>query len=240
MFRVLAVVAWLAAPAHADEPCELPCHVAKVRELLASGEAIAARDELVRLHAQYAQAELLFALGQVELQLENYEAAITYYERFIATNPGEDQVSLAQQAIGAARMAIARPKTDPRPIVVAPPPKFERRWNGFGTLLVVTGAASLVTGGALLYNAHQLGNDTSGTIGEYDDRLEHAEARRVTGYAFGAAGVLAVAVALVRWRFDLTPSAGSIAGRRRAHGSWRTLVVEQTKTGITVGMRGSW
>jgi tetratricopeptide (TPR) repeat protein len=219
-FVVGVLVALLAPPAHADD-CDPTCRIAKVRDLLERGEAKAARDQLVALYAETKQADLLFALGQVELQLESYEAAIGHYEQFIATNPPEDQRSLAEQAIGAARMRMAEPKVkllEPPPPLPPPPRRFERRWDLADTVLVIAGGAALAAGGGLLYNANQIGNDASGTLGDYDDRLEHARIRRFSGVAAIAGGVMAIGVAVVRWRIDRTEvtagPAGVMVGRR--------------------------
>jgi tetratricopeptide (TPR) repeat protein len=214
MVRALITVAVLAGSASADRACDLPCRVEGVRSMLARGESIEARAELVKLYAEFAAPELLFALGQVELKLGNYEAAIGYYERFIATAPGADHVALAQQGIGAARAEMIRPPPppekprDPPP----PPPRFERRWDRAGTIIVATGGATAIAGGLLLYSSHQLGNDTGGTLAEYDARLERANARRFGGVLAGALGTLAIGYAIVRWRFDrtlvITPTPG--------------------------------
>jgi tetratricopeptide (TPR) repeat protein len=225
MSRALLLVAVLAGSAHADQECELACRVEHVRGLLARGETMAAREELVKLHAQYADPQLLFALGQVELKLGNFDAAIDYYERFIATNPGPDHVGLAQQGIGAARAEMIRPKPKldpppPLPVVPPAPPRFERRWDLGDTILLATGGASLVAGGVLIGHAYRLGNDTSGTLAEYDDRLEHAESRRITGIVLAGAGALAIGIAVARWRLD------------------RTLVIEATPNQLTVS--GRW
>jgi hypothetical protein len=225
MARALIITVLLAASARADT-CDLPCRVERVREMRTRGELHEARAELVKLFAQYEKPELLFALGQVEFNLANYAAAIDYFERFIATNPGPDHVGLAQQGIGAARAELIRPKPKqpdpPRPLPPAPPPRFERRWDLAGTIIVATGGAAIATGGALLYSAHQLGNDTSGTLAEYDDRLEHANSRRLTGIISGALGAFAIGYAIVRWRFD------------------RTLVVTPTGDGLAASVSGRW
>jgi len=191
--RVAIVVALLATPAGADEPdvCITDCRIERVRGLLERGEAATARTELLALYEDTKQPELLFAIGQVELQLGNFEAAIIYYERFLATNPSEDQISLAQQAIGAARMRITQPKLTPveRVLPPPPPPRFERTWGAANTVLVVLGGAAILGAGGLLYHAHQLGNDDGGTLAEYDDRLEHAQARRLAGFGIAAAAI---------------------------------------------------
>src|ERR1043166_6035326 len=106
------VAAHPARPARADS---VDAHLARVRELYEKRDFARARDELLEAYKHEPRPELLFALGQVELNMGHFAQAIDYYERFIATNPGADQVALAQQAIGAARARIAE-----QPAVVAP------------------------------------------------------------------------------------------------------------------------
>lgn len=198
------VVAALGASASAGEPqgptCPTSCHVDKARALLRKGDAAGARAELTTAYAIDPEPALLFALGQVELELKNYTAAITYYERFIATDPGEDQVALAQQAIGAARMGIAQPPPKPP----KPTTRVERRWHVENTGLVVLGGAAIAVGGGLVYYAYREGSDTSGTLRDYDDRLDQARTLRLTGVGVAAAGTLAISLAIVRWRLDRT------------------------------------
>jgi tetratricopeptide (TPR) repeat protein len=204
-----ALVLLLAATsARADEPepesrpCGIPCLIAKARDKLKHGDAAGARDDLLTAYALVPQPALLFALGQVELELGNNTAAIRYYEQFIASEPGEEQVALAQQAIGAARMRIARPveKTKPDP----PKPRIEHRWRIENTGLVLLGGAALAVAGGLLYTANLQGNDASGTLKEFDDRLDQARTLRLTGVGVAAAGGLAIGLAVVRWRLDRT------------------------------------
>ncbi|MEO8699926.1 MAG: tetratricopeptide repeat protein [Kofleriaceae bacterium] len=224
MWRAVLLIALAASTARAEpDACDFDCKIVAIRAQLERGEAAAARDALLALHADTARPELLFALGQVELQLGHYEAAIRYYEQFIASEPGEDQIALAQQAIGAARMKITLPppqKPPPPPPIV--PRVFARRWDLPDTVLVAVGGAAIVTAGALLYNANTVGNDTSGTLAEYDARQDHAHTRRFAGIAAAAGGTIAIAIAFVRLGFDQTevsaaPTAGGatvVVGRR--------------------------
>jgi hypothetical protein len=53
--------------------------------------------ELLAAYRATPHPSLLFALAQVELSLENYQAAIDLYDRFIATGPPADQIGLARQ-----------------------------------------------------------------------------------------------------------------------------------------------
>ena len=182
--------------------CSTPCLVAKAREKLKHGDAAGARDILLTAYALIPQPALLFALGQVELELGNNTAAIRYYEQFIASEPGDEQVALAQQAIGAARMRIAQPveKRKPDP----PKPRVEHRWRIENTGLVLLGGAAIAVAGGLLYTANLQGNDASGTLKEFDDRLDQARTLRLTGVGVAAAGGLAIGLAVLRWRLDRT------------------------------------
>lgn len=226
MWRAFVIVALVAGSARAEPDasldCDTACRIDKIRLHLDRGEKLVARTELLALYEETKQADLLFALGQVELQLEHYEAAIGYYERYIATAPGEDQIALAQQAIGAARMKITQPKREPdrRPPPLPIPRVYERRWDVPDTVLVAAGGVAILAGGALLGSAHQLGTDESGTLSQYDDRLEHARTRRFAGIAVAAAGTIAIAAAFARFgldRTEVTPVTGgaavSIGGR---------------------------
>lgn len=216
--KQLAVIALaaitLATPlAHADrKPSPEPGDpMRKVRELYAKGDYEGVRAELLAQYELDPRPALLFALGQVELNLGNYQAAIDYYERFIATSPAEDQVALAQQAIGAARIRLAEPQPEPpapTPVVAAdtrreidqPEPERprEKRWTMTHTGLVVFGGAAMLLGGGLLYYSHSLGNDRSGTLAQYDSRLDQARTTRWTGIGVAAAGTLLVGVT-VAW-----------------------------------------
>ncbi len=174
-------------------------HLAKARELHARGDFAHARDELLAAYALASRPELLFALGQVELNLGHYRAAIDYYDKFLATNPAEDQAALAQQAIGAARLELDRPPPPPPP-KPAPPKVFAHRWDSIDSTLVAVGGLAALVGGALLYDAHALDGDHAGTLHTYDERFARAETRRLEGIIGISAGVALAAAALVRWR----------------------------------------
>jgi hypothetical protein len=163
------------------------------------------RRELLEQFELEPRTELLFALGQVELNLGHYEAAIRYYEQFIARNPPDEQVALAQQAIGAARMRMAQPperqqqpeqpaRSQPQPVV---PP---RRWYAEDSGLVALGGAAVLVGGGLLYYSHRLGDDHTGTLADYDHRVQQSRTTLWTGVGIAAAGALVIGVTVVRWR----------------------------------------
>lgn len=172
------------------KPVELDAAaVAKLRELYEKKDYLAVRRELLIAHAKTKDAQWLFALGQVELQLQHFEKAIDYYEQFIATSPPQEQIDLAQQAIGAARIQLANQK-----------PRRHRYWTLADTLFVVGGGLAIGGGTGLFAYGHRKSLDDSGTLTDYDKRVDRARTLQITGASVGAVGVVAVAIALVRWR----------------------------------------
>jgi tetratricopeptide (TPR) repeat protein len=192
--------------AHADDPCTTDCRVSRARALLEKGDAKAARSELKTAYKLDPRPDLLFALGQVELNLGNFQVAIEYYEKFIATDPSAEQVSLAEQAIGAARMRLAQPQEPPPPPPPAPikdvPVVRHRHWDLENTGIVALGGLAVLGGAGLIVYAQRQSTDQSGSLSEYDDRLHDARITRWTGIGVASAGALAVGAAIVRWRLS--------------------------------------
>ena len=195
----LLVLAGLAGTAVGDP---IDDHVANGKALFAKGDYLHARDELHAAFDIEPRPELLFALGQCELNLEHFAVAIDYYEKFIATNPGDDQVALAQQAIGAARGRIAEAKRQSeRPL--PKPHVLRRQWDSEDTGLTVVGGAGVVLGvGLVLYGKH-LGDDRSGRLSSYDSRYSQARISQYAGIGCVVAGALSFGFAMYRWRYHL-------------------------------------
>ena len=190
----LAVVLAWAMPARADD--QASTHLARGRQLYAAGDFVHAREELLAAYKLDPAPDLLFALGQVEFNLKHYQAAISYYEQFTATNPSAEQVALAQQAIGAARIELARP--------APPPPRpLHRQWDGPDNLLVVGAGVTATVGGGLLWYAHHLSQNRTGTLDQYDSHIHHARlAQWAAAGCFTAAAASAITVVL-RYRYHL-------------------------------------
>jgi tetratricopeptide (TPR) repeat protein len=200
-----------AAPQTVDE------HLAKVRELYDKGDFAHARDELLAAYQLEPRPALLFALGQVELNLGQFAKAIAYYEQFIASDPGAEQAALAQQAIGAARARL----TEKPPTALPPRPPPHRTWDLVDTSIAALGGATLVAGAGLLGYGYRLGDDRSGTLREYDHRLSRATDMQWIGAGCLAAGALAIGGALLRWRWHLVETElQPIAGPGTAGVAW--------------------
>jgi len=195
--RRLALAVVLAASTAAAETVD--DHLAKVRALYEKQDFVHAREELLAAYQLEARPELLFALGQVELNIGHFAKAIDYYQRFIATQPAADQVSLAEQAIGAARARLAE-----KPAVAPPPPPPpHREWDAIDTGITALGSAAMVAGAGMLIASHRLADDRSGRLSAYSDRISQAELLRTVGLGGVAVGALAVGGALLRWRLHL-------------------------------------
>lgn len=190
-----------AAPDLAAEPPpdgDATIALEQARQYFTRGQFAAARDVLLRAYERSHRADLLFALGQAEFNLEHFEAAIDYYEQYLATNPEPERAALTQQALGAARARIAAPKPLPPP----PPPRTSERhrWRVEYTGLVALGTASIGLGTALMFHGHGLGKDQSGTLAEYDRRITRSETEQLGGLACVIGGGAAIAGALIAWR----------------------------------------
>lgn len=215
--RLLAsalAVAIASMPAHAEDAIRPPSDpdqvLVRVRAHFAAGEFDQARALLVDAYALVPRAEFLFALGQVEFNLGNYSVAIEYYELFLATSPEAEQAALAQQAIGAARtqLAIERDR-------VPPPPRRVRDWDVTSTGLVLLGGAAIALGAGLIVYGQRLDDDRSGTLRDYDRRLDQSITVQWSGVACGAVGALVIGAAFVRYgvrRVDETTVVQPIAG----------------------------
>jgi tetratricopeptide (TPR) repeat protein len=204
---VLVVLVCAATSAYADPERKPPpgtVVMKEIREMFERGDYEGAKRELLRLYELVPDAEFLFALGQAELNLGNYEAAIRYYEKFLESNPTPEQAALAQQAIGAARLKLAeKPDKPDKPDDPPPPPPpperppAERGWTLTNTGLLAFGGAAVVLGTGLMIYSRSLANDHSGTLSAYNSRLDQARSTRLTGGGILAAGTLLIGVAFL-------------------------------------------
>lgn len=200
MIRCILAVLLVASVAAAQTPAPPPTvddHLARVRELYDRGDFTHARDELRAAYQLEPRPELLFALGQVELNLGNFQVAIRYYEQFIATGPAADQIALAQQAIGAARARLATPPAPP------PPPPRHRHWDALDSVLAGAGGAAVLAGAGLVAYGDHLGNDHIGPLSRYERRVDRANRDQWIGAGCIAGGALALGAAVLRWRLHL-------------------------------------
>ena len=166
MRHLLVTAILIALPAHAVAD-DAKSHIARAKALHADGKPAAALLELKTAYALEPQPSLLYAMGQIHVQLGECETAITYYERFLETKPAADLADLARQAIETCRTSpppatATAPAEEPAPVAapIAPPPQppapppaprsVTRPWyrDKLGVALagagVVTGVAGIV------------------------------------------------------------------------------------------------
>jgi tetratricopeptide (TPR) repeat protein len=198
MIRLVALCVLVVATRAAADPA-VDSHLANGRAAYERGEFAPARDELLAAYTLDPRPELLFALGQVELQLGHFTLAIDYYQRFLATGPTSEQAALAQQAIGAARARLADRPAHPAP----PPSPPHREWDTVDAGLAAFGGAAMLAGAGLATFSAVLARDHTGTLSAYNARVSRAQITEWAGIGGLGAGALVVAGALVRWRLHL-------------------------------------
>lgn len=172
--------------------------LARARTHFSRGEYAQAKLLLVEAYQSSHRADLLFALGQAEFNLDHFALAIEYYEKFLATGPDPDRVTVAQQAIGAARARLVAPPPPPPP---APARIVQRhRWQPEYTGLLALGGVALALGGGLLVHGHRLGEDDGGSLTDYEGRLERSHNEQLTGLLCSIGGGVVIGAAVVAWR----------------------------------------
>lgn len=99
-------------------------HVANATAAHQQGQFDVALKELEAAYALDPKPELLFAIGQIQVKLGKCDVAITFYERFVATNPPAAEMAATNEAIASckAQLAAAPPQPPPQPVPLEPEP----------------------------------------------------------------------------------------------------------------------
>src|SRR5262249_38422468 len=156
--------------------------------------------------------ELLYAIGQIHVKLGECAKAITFYERFLATHPKQQQADAATEAITVCKQHPPEPVTKPpaewdpassHPVEPAkpPPPRVPEvppppppappseappfYADTLGDVLVICGAAAAV-GGVLVYRSalHDLDlADASATYDQHASYVNDARTKRLFALA---------------------------------------------------------
>jgi type IV secretory pathway VirB10-like protein len=108
LLLVLPLALALATTANASPKSEAKQHIKKAMKLHGDGKLREALDELTLGYALDPQADVLYAIGQVHVQLGDCAQAISFYERFLSSKPAPKA-----NAQAAAREAIKVCKTNP-------------------------------------------------------------------------------------------------------------------------------
>jgi tetratricopeptide (TPR) repeat protein len=162
-------------------------HVARATELHQQGELAQALVELKTAYALDPRPPLLFAMGQLHVQLGECPQAITYYERFLSTSPPPPQASLASQAIDTCK--THPPIVEPRPQAPAAPEPAE------ATSVEATAASSESPG--ITATSPQ---EVPTRVGSRDVMAPGRWSPRFAAGALAGGGVLATTAALLVYR----------------------------------------
>ena len=111
------------ATALADAKADAKMHIEKATAFHSEGKYKEALEQLTLAYALDPKPELLYAIGQVHVQLGNCPQAISFYERFLATKPDKGPAGAAKEAIKTCKNAppSVEPKPDPKPDPVVEP-----------------------------------------------------------------------------------------------------------------------
>ncbi len=128
----LAVAKPKAKPAAKKKPAGKPApaekagtsakeHIARAKKAHQQRKFDVALDELEQAYDLDPQPDLLFAIGQIHVKLDQCAEAINYYEKYLATGPGPAPTSATKQAIETCKAKLPPPKVEPP----SPPPPEE-------------------------------------------------------------------------------------------------------------------
>jgi len=201
MKQLMVVAALMALPlaASAGPKEDAQAHIQKATAAHEAGDFNLALSELDAAYALDPQPDLLYAIGQVHVKLNNCPVAISFYEKFLATNPGPEPTTAAKDAIASCQASLASqpPPQEPEPTPPPPPPAPEpRHFDVVGTTLVGLGVVSTIVG-VVMYSSAINDLDDAEHATTYQDAetlVDDAHGKRNLGLIFGVAGVGAIAI----------------------------------------------
>jgi tetratricopeptide (TPR) repeat protein len=222
---LLVLLAMAAAPsaARADAKVEAQTRMDHAAELHRAGKFAEALNELTVAYTLDPRPELLYAIGQMHVQLGNCPQAILFYERFLTTNPASVPAAAASEAIETCRSqpdSVPRsepppPSTESKPLP-PPPPEGPARWytDKLGAVLlgggVVLGAAGIAT-----YLSARSDLEDAEDATDYQahtDLVDRAHGKRLIAAVLGAAGVGLAAAGVTRYVLQRRAGARSTVG----------------------------
>lgn len=203
MKRLMVVAALLVFPLAADagrkEKAAAQAHIQRATEAHTAGNFDVALIELEAAYALDPLPDLLYAIGQVHVKLNNCPVAITYYEKFLATNPGPEPTTATNEAVEICRAQLASqppPPVEPQPEPPPPPPPEPKKFDIIGTTLVGAGVVSTIVGVVMYSSAVNRLDDAENapTYAESEDLIDDAHSKRMLAVVFSVAGVAAIGV----------------------------------------------
>jgi tetratricopeptide (TPR) repeat protein len=192
----------LAAHANPKDKAQAQSHIQKATQAHQAGNYDSALMELEAAYALDPQPDLLYAIGQVHVKLDNCQVAISFYERFLESNPGPEPSAAANEAISNCRAKLpttAEPEPEPEPLPApdpAPPPPQARAFDPIGTTLVGLGVVSTLVGVVMYSSAISTLDEAEAapSYAEHERLVDDASSKRTYAVVFGVAGVAAIGV----------------------------------------------
>jgi len=216
MTRAIAIVASIIAlhsRAHADDSkAEAKQHLDRATQLHKDGKLAESLDELKTAYALDPQPQLLFAMGQVHVQLGECPQAIVYYERFLETKPAAETATVTREAIETCKTNPPPPiQTRPAPVEpkLAPAPApvqttttvLATPWytDYLGDGLVAGGVVAGIVG-IVLYRGALSDRDDADRASDYQafsSLVDGAHTKRTAALVFGIGGAALVTAGAV-------------------------------------------
>ncbi len=212
------VLAALTTSAIAGAKDEAKIHRDKANAAHAAGKYDEARKELEIAYALDPQPALLYALGQVNVMQGQCAKAITFYERFLESNPSESQAKKTREAIETCRKLLAPepPANEPvekpidkpieKPIIIEKPVTIvtsTRPWytDVVGDVLVGAGLAAGIAS-VIFYRGALADRDEADIVmsyGAYDELIESADNKQTYALVFAASGAALITAGIVSY-----------------------------------------
>ena len=228
--RTLLLLLLLApVTAYADAKSEAKAHIDKATTFHGEGKFKEALEQLTLAYALDPKPELLYAIGQVHVQLGNCTQAISFYERFLGTKPTAGPAAAAKEAIETCKNAPppevkpdpvpeVKPdpvpeQNDPEPMPDPKPPRNEtppttggKPWykDVIGDVLVGGGIVAGVLGVVFYQQMSGKLDDSEDrtkapTVEAYNKLRDDAASKRNLAIGFGVGGVALIGAGIARY-----------------------------------------
>ncbi len=180
-------------------------HIAKAMEAHGKNDFQTALTELQAAYAADPLPDLLYAIGQVHVKLEQCGEAITSYENYLATSPAAQATADTQQAIDTCKAKLPPPPPPPPEVIAPPPPapSMTPAWytDKLGGGLVLGGVVAGVVGLVLYTGAREDLDVAEGatSLAQYDDLVDSAGTKRTFAVVIGVGSAALLGAGVVRY-----------------------------------------
>jgi hypothetical protein len=204
------------APAPAGNAAAADAKIASAKQHYAHAELGAALADLAEAYHLDARPDLLYAMAQIEVELNDCAGAVAHYKQYLSTNPPAKARDATAKAKAACEAKLGVTPTTTEPVKTPPPPPkvivkevprpletVERPFykDGLGDGLAVSG---VVVGGAgavlyLLARKDIDSSETAATLGAHDQLVNEAHNLRTYAVIAGSVGGALAVGAIIRW-----------------------------------------